>query len=317
MRSLDILLAAALLAMPAAGENEPPNLRPVPKSAPRAESIASKAPSPPELAEIVQRDKDYVVAFNRGDPIGAASFYADDAEIVDADGTAAVGRSAIEKRLKGYFSANQGVQLDLKCESIRLAAPEVAIDTESTVTTNSANNVERAISTAIYVKRNGQWLISHLTEIPVQGTISPYSHLQELEWMVGAWKDNTPDVNVRTTCQWAKNKTFLSRSFAADIKDKIDLEGTEVLGWDPDEGHIRAWIFDSDGGFGESTWIRDGNRWLIQVRTTLADGRKASAQNTITYVDKDKYTWESTNRVIDGELKPSIDRIEIVRVKSD
>jgi len=314
MRPLELFVALALLAQAAAGENEPPSLRPVPKAAPRAAASPAKPPSP-EMAEIVRRDQEYVAAFNHSDPKAVAGFYSEDAEIIDGEGNVTVGRAAIERRLQAYFGTNKGAQLDLRTESVRLAGAGVAIDTESALTTSGAGAVEKTISTAVYVKRDGQWVITHLTEIPLQGPASPYTHLQELEWLIGQWRDSTPGVNVHTSCEWAKNKTFLSRSFAAVLKDKIDLEGTEVIGWDPDKGHIRSWIFDSDGSFSEAIWIHDGNRWLIQVKTTLIDGRKASAQNTLTYVDNDKYTWESTNRMVDGELQPGIDRIEIVRVK--
>jgi hypothetical protein len=166
------------------------------------------------------------------------------------------------------------------------------------------------------VKRGGQWLIAHLTESESQAAPSPYSHLQELEWMIGTWKDNTSEAEVRTTCEWATNKTFLTRAFSAKSKDRGELEGTEVIGWDPIKGHIRAWIFDSEGGFGEAIWTREGERWLVQSVTTLPDGRKASAHSTITRVSDDQYAWESTNRILDGEVRPNIDKIQIDRVKS-
>ncbi len=95
---------------------------------------------------------------------------------------------------------------------------------------------------------------------------------------------------------------LLTRSFSAKSKDRGELQGTEVMGWDPIKGSIHAWVFDSEGGFGEAIWTRDGNRWLIESVTTLPDGRKASAHNTITHVSDDQYTWESTNRVLDGEV---------------
>ncbi len=134
--------------------------------------------------------------------------------------------------------------------------------------------------------------------------------------MVGSWKDNTSEAEVQTTCQWATNRTFLTRSFSARSKDRGALEGTEVLGWDPIKATIHAWTFDSEGGFSEAIWTRDGNRWLIQSVTTLPDGRKASAHSTITQVSDDQYTWESSNRVLDGEVRPNIGKIEINRVKA-
>jgi hypothetical protein len=42
---------------------------------------------------------------------------------------------------------------------------------------------------------------------------------------------------------------------------------------------IRSWTFDSDGGFAEATWTCKKDRWFIQNKGTLADGRKASMVN--------------------------------------
>ncbi len=78
---------------------------------------------------------------------------------------------------------------------------------------------------------------------------------------------------------------------------------------------VRSWAFDSDGGFSESTWTRDGNRWLILVKATLPDGRQGTAQHTLTYVNNDLHTWSSASRHVAGELLPNIDPIEIVRSK--
>ena len=61
---------------------------------------------------------------------------------------------------------------------------------------------------AIHVRREGKWRIAHLTESVAPAEPSPSGRLQELEWMVGSWKDNTSDAEVHTTCKWATNKTF-------------------------------------------------------------------------------------------------------------
>ena len=64
-----------------------------------------------------------------------------------------------------------------------------------------------------------------------------------------------------------------------------DLEGTQVIGWDPAAGTIRSWMFDSDGGFGEGIWTKNDNTWIVKFSQVLPDGRKASATNIYTLVD--------------------------------
>ena len=143
------------------------------------------------------------------------------------------------------------------------------------------------------------------------------SPLQELDWMVGQWVDQGDDTTITTTCSWTHHGRFLSRAFKITISGEVTLEGTQVIGWDPIEGQIRSWTFDSEGGFGEGRWLRDGDRWLVKTSFVLATGERASAINIITYVDQDTLLWESTNREVAGELQPSIAQVTVVRQKPD
>jgi hypothetical protein len=101
-------------------------------------------------------------------------------------------------------------------------------------------------------------------------------------------------------------------------RDEDDtMEATEVIGYDPVAGQVRSWIFDSDGGFGEGLWRREGNKWLIAFRATSPDGTTSSAEHVLTFVDEQKFTWESINRQSDGEALPNIDKIEVVRTATE
>ena len=314
MRLILILALSALTASTFAAENEPPKLELGPK-------LAALTATPPEISpqqkEIEKLNEEYVAAFSRADDKALAAFYTEDADQTDGEGHEVVsGRAAIEKQLKDYFAENKGAVIDLHTDSVRPLAAEVLLEKGEAEVTQPDGNSTTSNYLAVHVKREGKWLIAHLTEAVSEAAPTPYSHLQELEWMVGSWKDNTSEAEVYTTCEWAANRTYLTRSFSARSKDRGELQGTEVMGWDPIKGNIHAWTFDSEGGFSEGIWTREGDRWLIQSITTLPDGRKASAHNTITHMSDDKYTWESSNRVFDGEVRPNIDKIEIERVKA-
>ena len=103
--------------------------------------------------------------------------------------------------------------------------------------------------------------------------------------MVGEWTDQSPDATIESNVTWTKNKTFLSYAFKASVPGMDDLEGTQVIGWDPEAGTIRSWMFDSDGGFGEGIWSKKDNCWIVKFSQVLPDGRKASATNIYTLVD--------------------------------
>lgn len=142
------------------------------------------------------------------------------------------------------------------------------------------------------------------------------SPLKELEWMIGQWVDEGENSKITTSCSWTKNRKFLTRSFSVTIDGQVSLEGTQFIGWDPIAEQIRSWTFDSEGGFGEGRWIRDGNRWLVKASFVLGSGERASAVNVITYVDSDTFRWQSIDREVAGELLPNIPEVTVVRQKA-
>jgi hypothetical protein len=93
-----------------------------------------------------------------------------------------------------------------------------------------------------------------------------------------------------------------------------ETDGWEIIGWDPIKQQIRSWIFDSNGGFGEATWVTDGDDWLVRASNVLPDGSRSTAENVLTRVDDNKFTWESQNRTLNGEPQPSLDKIEVQRM---
>lgn len=142
------------------------------------------------------------------------------------------------------------------------------------------------------------------------------SLLEELEWMIGKWVDEGENSKITTSCSWTTNRKFLTRSFSVAIAGKVSLEGTQFIGWDPIAGRIRSWTFDSEGGFGQGRWIKDGNRWLVKTSFVLASGERASAVNVITYVNPDTFRWQSIAREVAGELLPNIPEVTVVRQKA-
>ncbi len=105
----------------------------------------------------------------------------------------------------------------------------------------------------------------------------------------------------------------LTVHFRVTVGDRVDLEGTQVIGWDPVAKKIRSWIFDTKAGFGEGEWSRAGNRWTVKVKSILGTGQKASSMNIYTYVDPNTFTWQSVSREVEGELLPDIDEVTVVR----
>jgi hypothetical protein len=124
----------------------------------------------------------------------------------------------------------------------------------------------------------GQAAADATTEAPA--TPAGASPLNDLDWLVGEWTDPSGESAISTTIAWTKNKSFLSYSFKVSVPGTDDLEGTQVIGWDPAARTIRSWMFDSDGGFGEGTWSKKGNRWTIKFKQVLPDGGSRLGPNS-------------------------------------
>lgn len=137
--------------------------------------------------------------------------------------------------------------------------------------------------------------------------------LNELDWLIGSWINKSEGTTVTTTFEWDKDKHFIIQHFSMKKADEPELMGQQIIAWDPSEKRVRSWVFDSDGGFGQSLWSRQGENWYAETVYTLPDGRKASATHVYTNVDNNSYTFSSVGRDVDGQMLPDIGPFKAVR----
>lgn len=272
----------------------------------------------PEKAAIVANDRAFEAAYAKADVKALANFFTEDAEYTSDDGQTFTGRAAIEENLRAAFLANKGAKLAINADSVRALSPEIVLEKGTTTVTAKNGETGGALYTAIYTKKDGAWKITQLVETPLP-VVSPHDRLAELEWLVGAWDeaDKNDDLTVHSEFVWARGGNFLTRNVTVKRAGNTTLEGWQIIGWDPLEERIRSWTFDGEGGFASGIWTREGNRWLQRDSGVTPDGNKTTAENTFTKLSADKFTWESNNRTLDGDLQPSIGRIEINRAKGN
>jgi len=280
-----------------------------------APALAGQADRASDEAAIRRAVESYVAGFNRGDAKAVAASWADDGEYLSPDGERLKGRETIEKAFKSLFAERKGARVEVLEPTIRFVSPDVAVEEGTARVVRPGAPADETSYLAIHVKRGGQWKLNTVreTDLPAPPASQSYQHLKDLEWMVGDWIDESKDSTVETVCQWAKGRSFLLRTFRVSAPGMDDLEGTQVVGWDPVAKVIRSWVFDSDGGYLEGTWTRKGNTWIVKAAGYLADGRKASSVNVFTYVDPDTFTWRSFGREVAGHFMPDIPEVKVVR----
>jgi uncharacterized protein (TIGR02246 family) len=263
----------------------------------------------------------YVEAFNRQDAKALAAHWAPEAVYVDDDsGEEFKGREAIEKYFARQFADAGKVKLEVAVTKVRFITADVASEEGQAKVTRPNKATSASNYVAIHVRQDGKWLIESVRETATgkretQDEDAPaYERLQPLEWLLGRWVDEDENVQIETNCRWAKNRSFLSRSFRVVAGDDVDLEGTQIIGWDPVNQRIRSWVFDSDGGFGVGSWTpRKDGAWVVNQAATLADGRQTSVVTILKPIDANSHSLEMTGREVDGEILPNLPKVTVKR----
>ena len=142
----------------------------------------------------------------------------------------------------------------------------------------------------------------------------PHERLKDLDWMIGEWIDQGPDAHVRVSCRWSEDGNFLIRTFAVKVQGKPAMTVHQRIGWDPLGKQFHSWEFDSEGGYGEGRWSRDGNRWVIKHTGVRPEGVTASATHIMTRERPDLVRWISIDRVVGDESVPQDESFAMVRV---
>lgn len=265
-------------------------------------------------AAIRKSVESYMEAYEKGDAKGVAKHWSEDARYVHPlTGEEIVGRKAIEEEFKALFANGGKFKLAIEIESIAFPESNKAIEIGRAKVTRLGEESEESAYTAIYVKQNGKWLLQSVEEIDQVAAPTHFDQLKELAWMIGEWVDKDGALSLNTTCTWDKYQNFITHRLTASYEGREEFEARLIIGWDPHLEKIRSWMFDSDGGFGEGFWAQEGDEWIVQLGSTLSDGKRASQVNIYRPVDENTFTWQSVSREIDGEILPNIAETTIVR----
>lgn len=270
-----------------------------------------------EVAAIRAAIDSYVAAYNKGDAKAVAAHWSEDGHWISPTGERAEGVAAIRSQLEEVFAKSKDVRIEVLQPSIRLVTPDVALEEGRVRVIRRGETTSESTYVAIHVKKDGKWKLDSVRETELPEEVLPNTLLRELAWLTGSWRDASSKSKADTVIAWTKNKAFLTYSFRVSSPDMDDLEGTQVIGWDPTTETIRSWMFDSDGGFGEGVWTQKDNQWIVKFRQVLPDGRVASATNIYTIIDANTFTWKSIGRKVGDEFLPNVQPIKMVRQTAD
>ena len=264
----------------------------------------AKGKTADEEQAIRQAQANYIVAMNKGDLDAILAFWAADADYVDEAGKMTKGKDAIAALYRKVLPTLKDTKISGKIHSIKFLRPEVALADGSIDHAAADGTKDSNRYAVVWTKTDGKWLISSARDLPAEVIDLPslaYAQLKPLEWLVGEWVDDDPkkDVSIRVT--WDKNKTFLLANYTIKQDDGEPLEVSMRIGWDGLNGRVRSWVFDSNGGFGEGFWKKDGKKWIVGTSGVLPDGGSGGATNEYEFVDAKTFIWRSADREVDGQ----------------
>jgi uncharacterized protein (TIGR02246 family) len=258
-----------------------------------------------------------VEAFHKGDAKAVAAFWAPDGDYTDQAGHHLKGRDEIQKAFAQFFAENKGLKLRIDSASLRFLTPDVAVEDGTTAVLHpDGGPPSRVRYTIVHVKKDGQWYLGSVRDAAYTPP-SNHEHLRGLEWLLGDWADEAGKGEVaRFAFSWAEGQNFIISSFTTTFKDIAIGGGTQWIGYDPAAKQIRSWTFDLNGSFGEGSWTGEGdNKWVINSRATLHNGKRVVARHIVTRIDADTISFQSRDRAVDGEVLPDTKEIRLKRVK--
>jgi uncharacterized protein (TIGR02246 family) len=278
--------------------------------------VVSAPAAGPEDKAIREGVQAFVKAFNAQDIEALTGLFTDDAAVVDTEGSETRGKAAIAEMYAGSFEEAPGLKLESELDEVRFLTPEVArAEGRSRLSTGTGDAKDFTRFSALAVRRDGHWRVAEIREYPLPAEdVTPYERLKELEWMVGDWVDEGENNKVSSSIRWADNQSYLIRTYTVELQGEKSSSGTMFIGWDPQTGQIKSWLFDSHGGHGEGLWTRTGdNEWVVKAQGVLLDGRPTSATQIHTILSKDAVKTDSIDRIIGGQVAPDIADIVMVR----
>ena len=273
---------------------------------------AQKPKSSPDEDAVRAAVESYVAAYNRADAKAVAHYWSEDAEWVSPSGERFQGRPAIQREMEALFAESKGLKIEVIDPTVRLLSPDVALEEGTVRVVRPGEPPVDSTYIAVHGKKHGQWKLETVRETSVPDAAPAHQQLKQLEWLVGEWVDESPNVVVEHRCRWSEDGHFLLGQFVVQWEGRPAMKGDLRIGWDPLTRQLKSWVFDSEGGYAEGLWTKIGDRWVVKSNGVQPDGSTASATNTYAPSGRDQYLFTSSDRIIGGQLEPD-QNVKIVR----
>ncbi len=257
-------------------------------------------------SEIGKVSRAFEDAFDAADALAIAELFTPDGEFIDVERLVYQGRDAVKAEFAATFEAVPGSAISANIDSIRLVAPNIAIEDGMVTMSTEAGPVSVSRYCAVYTKVDGAWKIASLRDLESE-TFSPGNRLTALQFLIGDWISESADGIVEHSYYWSDDGNFILNDFSVTVDGQLELSGNQRIGWDPQTKQIRGWLFDFEGGHVQGNWSELQDRWVVKASGYTADGTSGSSTNYFIPGENGQVVWRSTDRVVDGEPQDDIE----------
>lgn len=257
---------------------------------------------------LVESAERFSKAFAERDAKAMAALFTPQAEYVDATGLVFHGREAIEAEFAASLEVEPPGTLSIEIISIRPVAEGIVV--EDGVTTFQSEGEGPTASTrytATHARQeDGTWLMASVRELE-SAEISPHDRLLALDWLVGAWRQESDGTVVDTEWKWSDDGNFLVSQFSSTQTTGESLNGVHRVGWDGERKQFRSWVFNSNGGSAEGWWTPGfEGEWSVALTGTDPAGARMSTRVTYDRDGSDALVITVDQRVLAGESLPTL-----------
>ena len=272
-------------------------------------AVIEAPPAPPELVEAVKKAEIATIeAFNKGDADALAKLFAEKGELVDENGNVFAGREQITGLFKAFFERFPKAELQMEVTGVRTVGDSLAIEEGVRLITVPDSDVAAQVRyAAVRDKVGDSWPIASYSEFADDPQPTPAEMLSAVSFLVGDWIDESPEGKTTINYRWEDEGNFLLGDYTLAVAGMPESRSHQRIGWDPLEGVIRSWTFDSDGGYSTGEWVATEAGWVIKSDATMPDGTTGSATVTVTPTDADHFIVRSSDRIIGGVDEPEFE----------
>ncbi len=281
----------------------------VPAKAPETAAALADVAASPEFEGMIRREMESTVkSFNAADANGMATLFMEKGELVDENGNVYTGRAEIAAVFKAFFEKFPKAVMAMEVTSVRSIGDSLAVEEGVRQITAEEGAAEAQMRYVIVRDKVGdKWPIASYREFADDPAPTAQEMLEPLAFLVGDWVDESPEGHTAISYRWSEDGNYILGDYVLSVGGQPEAKSSQRIGWDPVEGVLRSWTFDSDGGFSHGEWTPIDNGWVAKTEATMPDASTASATVMFMVKDQDHFVVRSTDRIVAGGEEPDFE----------